>query len=360
MPACCGCSGCCPAQKGAVPTSKIACYRWTERTQAQAPHSRAGLGCPVNGCGQAGGVCSPPLPLPPLQADPPVPAAGAERACAAHHALAAQGGPYRDARLPGGCLAWWYCWYLRYRRSSRLCWWGCQHHPCYSVAAAACGKHQLPPPSPVAHIFHALQWDEKIHGMVEPFWILVEDSDSGARLAAAPWAFSSPRRAAAQSCVPHQATHDCPAFCVAIIYLPPLTLCPPSMLLPPARLAARTPTVILPRPAREPPLSLADCLPACPLPGADHVLHHEYFLLPFPVKFTLKTCAPFSNPRRERAAPRVLFAQGAAGGGGPPCDLHAARRRAAAAAVLRPGAPAGKLAGDALCRRTRSRHAGRI
>lgn len=25
----------------------------------------------------------------------------------------------------------------------------------------------------------ALQWDEKIHGVVEPFWIMVEDSDSG-------------------------------------------------------------------------------------------------------------------------------------------------------------------------------------
>jgi hypothetical protein len=24
-----------------------------------------------------------------------------------------------------------------------------------------------------------LQWDDKIHGMVEPFWIIVEDSDSG-------------------------------------------------------------------------------------------------------------------------------------------------------------------------------------
>lgn len=26
---------------------------------------------------------------------------------------------------------------------------------------------------------HLLQWDDKVHGMVEPFWIIVEDSDSG-------------------------------------------------------------------------------------------------------------------------------------------------------------------------------------
>lgn len=43
-------------------------------------------------------------PLPsthPSQADPPVPAAGAERARAAHHAHRAQGGPHHHPRLPG-------------------------------------------------------------------------------------------------------------------------------------------------------------------------------------------------------------------------------------------------------------------
>ena len=76
-----------------------------------------------------------------------------------------------------------------------------------------------------------LQWDEKIHGTVEPFWIIVEDSDSGERSATV---------------------------------LPPLAPGPTYRAVAPASASAPH----LPR-----------CAVLDSLRAAEHVLHHEYFLL---------------------------------------------------------------------------------
>ena len=61
----------------------------------------------------------------------------------------------------------------------------------HAPADEAGSRHCLPrapprDPAPAPHpprmeltLTPDFQWDDKVHGMVEPFWIIVEDSDSG-------------------------------------------------------------------------------------------------------------------------------------------------------------------------------------
>lgn len=112
----------------------------------------------------------------------------------------------------------------------------------------SCAATSLPPSC-------VLQWDDKVHGVVEPFWIMVEDSDSGEGTAGVNGGVAAGGCSVARVLVQRAV--------IACGYL--------SRVRP------------VPRPAPQ-PSTCSTCTPTRhhpppPQNNAEHVLHHEYFLL---------------------------------------------------------------------------------